>query len=43
MSWEADDGGVLFVRSMVSILRQEQTGTVGLPLLSLVMLFAKNM
>ena len=43
VSWEADDGGVLFLRSMVSILGLEQTRMVWLPLLVLVMLFAKNM
>ena len=43
VSWDADDGGVLCVRSMVSILRLEQARIVGLPLLPLVVLFAKNM
>ena len=42
VSWEPD-GEVLLVRSMVSILRLEQTRIVGLLLLALVMLFAKNM
>ena len=42
VSWEADDGGVLFVRSMVSTLFLEQAKIVGLPLLPLVVLFAKN-
>ena len=43
VSCEADDDGVLVVRSMVSILTLEQRGIGGLPLLPLVMLFAKDM
>lgn len=34
VAWDAGDGGVLFVRSMVTILRLEQTIILGLPLLS---------